>query len=175
LNKERRKELRTNIRDYINSFENFELRKIENNKISFDVVETFDNTDYVFNSKDLSDGFLRIITLLSLLELKNKNGIFLIDEIENGLNPHLVGNLVNQLLLLTQKFNTQIIITTHNHIFVNYVPEDYIVFMWKNDVGKVFSKQLFKNPELKKQLQYLNTGDIWVNLEKSEIMNYLND
>jgi predicted ATPase len=175
LSKDNKNELRTYIKGFINSFQNLKLRKRKNNTITFDITEIFDNKEYTFNSKYLSDGFLRIITLLSLSELKSKNGIILIDEIENGVNPHLVGSLVNQLLNISEKFEQQIIITTHNHIFVNYVPEQFIVYIWKDDKGKVKAKHLFENQELQKQLKYLNTGDIWVNLDSDEILNYLKD
>ncbi len=175
LNKDKKNKLSINIRDYINSFQNLQLRKRKNNTITFDVTENFGESNYTFNSKYLSDGFLRIITLLALSELKGNGGVILIDEIENGINPYLVGNLVNQLIKITDSLDNQIIITTHNHIFVNYIPENNIIYMWKNKEGKVKSKELFENDKLKKQLEYLNAGDVWVNLDSDEIQNYLND
>ncbi len=175
LSKEKKDELAINIKEYIDSFQNLKLRKRKNNTITFDVTESFGNNNHTFNSKYLSDGFLRIITLLSISELKGKGGIILIDEIENGINPYLVANLVNQLINITDKYDNQIIITTHNHIFVNYIPEDNIVYMWKDKNGKVRAKKLFDNEKLREQLQYLNAGDVWVNLDNNEIQNYLNN
>ncbi len=62
----------------------------------------------------LGDGTVRIMAILSSI-YGTKNGILMIDEIENGLHVSSIKHLWEVVLAHSKKTNTQIFMTTHSH------------------------------------------------------------
>ena len=71
-----------------------------------------DKNYYPLNT--VGEGFSKIFTLISLL-IKNKDGILLIDEIENGLYWKIQPIFWHFIEAFAQKFNVQLFITTHSY------------------------------------------------------------
>ncbi len=65
----------------------------------------------------LGEGFYRIFGLLCIL-VQRKNGIVLIDEIENGIYHANQGSLWKRILEFSKKLNIQLVITTHSWEFI---------------------------------------------------------
>lgn len=70
----------------------------------------------------VGEGFSKIFMLLSLL-IKNRNGILLIDEIENGLYWEVQPIFWKFLEKFSVEFNVQLFITTHSLEFLKNVAE----------------------------------------------------
>lgn len=94
-------------------------------------------------------GAKRLISLSIQIALANENGIILIDEIEQGLEPDRVQHLVSQL----KKMNTsQVFMTTHSsNVVVELYADDF--FIMRNaasnllQVGPKMQDCIRKNPE----------------------------
>ncbi len=65
----------------------------------------------------LGEGFYRMFGLLCIL-VQRKNGIVLIDEIENGIYHANQGSLWKHILEFSEKLNIQLFITTHSWEFI---------------------------------------------------------
>jgi predicted ATPase len=93
----------------------------------------------------------------------------LLDEIEDGINPSLAANLISYLGSISQDYNKQIIVTTHSPVLLNYFNEDSIVFMWRKRDGSVMARKMFEAAEMREHLNFMNPGEVWLNLEQYEL------
>jgi predicted ATPase len=95
-----------------------------------------------------------------------------LDEIENGINPYLTEKIILLLRGLLEK-GEQLILTTHSPVMLNDFKPEEIVFLWKDENGAVHSKEMFSTEEMKSLLEALNPGEVWINLEKDDILERL--
>ena len=73
--------------------------------------------DVTFNSRQMSDGILRLLAITSLLYLDRIPSLITFEEPENGVHPQLVRNVVQILRELTQRKppnRCQVFFTTHS-------------------------------------------------------------
>ena len=162
------------------------------------ILKTVENTVYI-DSTHISDGLLRMLALAAIaLESKKQSstdkdneyvaepdeaysekngfpckGIFLLDEIEDGINPYLSEQLLLLLRNIVEIEKKQVIVTTHSPVVLNdFLPEE-IVFLWRDKNGFSHSRKLFDTEEMKDTLEFLNPGEVWLNLEKEDILDKL--
>ena len=164
------------------------------------INEKYTEKELVIDAWHSSDGFLRIIALVAIsferlilrhgksdggIKMKYdgtythrgyvecNNGMILLDEIENGINPYLTKKTVDLLRGIIEATERQIIITTHSPVILNDFSPEEIVFLWKTDDGSVHCKKMFSTEEMKFLLDALNPGEVWINLQKDEILEML--
>lgn len=165
---------RQQINDKTKEFYPF-LREIVTSKKKYGHVllqmnEAFYGKDsYSVNANYISDGLLRIMAIISLGALGKNYTSILLDEIEDGINPGLAANLISHLGNISRDNNKQIIVTTHSPVLLNYFDEDSIVCLWRNPDGTVLANRMFENPELREHLQFMNPGEVWLNMEQDEL------
>ena len=70
----------------------------------------------------LGDGIRRVVSILSTFA-KIENGIFIIDEIENGFHHHTMSILWKAILAACELYNVQLIATTHSYECVQSLAE----------------------------------------------------
>jgi predicted ATPase len=99
-----------------------------------------------------------------------QNGMMLLDEIEDGINPYLTEKIINLLQAVVRDTGRQIIITTHSPIVLDYIEPDDIVFLWKDETGASHCGKMFATEKMRYPLNALSPGEIWVNLEKEQIL-----
>jgi len=121
----------------------------------------------------LSDGILRIIAIASIAEISDKSGMILLEEIENGINPHIVETLSHDLKDIVEKGRRQLVLTTHNSVLLDYFPEDSIIFMWRDEEGTVKCSDMFAQSAISEYLEYMHPGEVWLNLDTTDIINKL--
>jgi predicted ATPase len=102
------------------------------------------------------------------------NGMMLLDEIEDGINPYVTEKAVALLRDTVEQSDRQVIITTHSPVMLNDFKPEEIVFLWKDKNGSVHGKAMFSTEEMQRTLKILNPGEVWVNYEKDEIIQRLN-
>jgi predicted ATPase len=121
-------------------------------------------------AKHLSDGFLRILAIVSQVEQNDSpDTVILLDEIENGLHPELIERLVKYLL----QAKAQIIVTTHSPLILNYLSDDEardsMILLYRNHEGKTRSERYFDLPSTKKKLGILGPGEVYVDTPVEEL------
>lgn len=97
----------------------------------------------------------------------------MLDELENGINPHIADKMVRDLIERSKSKQRQIIVTTHSSVMLDYFPEDSIVFVWRNGDGVVHNQVLFSNPDIHERLEYMYPGEVWFNMDEKEIIQKL--
>ncbi len=100
-----------------------------------------DGINISFDLEDESDGTRRLIELTPALyemEFSPQGSVYIIDEIDRSLHPHLSSLLVQQHLESDNNSKSQLIVTTHETslLDVSKIRRDEIWFIEKNDKGQ---------------------------------------
>ncbi len=118
-------------------------------------------------SRHINDGLLRILTLVA--QVQTEHQILLFDEIENGINPELAGTLVSYLLEAEQ----QIMVTTHNPVILNYLPDERakesVFFLYRTAKGDTKAKRFFDVPVTSEKLEVLGPGEVFLDTSLTEL------
>ena len=79
------------------------------------------------DARQLSDGTLRCIAVLTAVLISEPGSIVMIEELDNGIHPARVYKLIEQMINIGKKRSIDIIITTHNATLMNSYKKDELV------------------------------------------------
>jgi predicted ATPase len=168
LSKEDLQKLSTALQTYVPFFESVHISKKRGNEVEIDIKERFGNGR--IDAPHLSDGMMRLLAILTLALTESAYQTILIEEIEDGINPNLAGEVIKTLINITQNTNRQFILTTHNPLILDWMPVDAIHFLYRDKDGSAKQKTFKDSPTVLKNLDYMNPGEIWINFEESELL-----
>lgn len=80
----------------------------------------------------LSDGTLRLLALTILPYLPNFEGVFLIEEPENGIHPRALETVLQS---LSSMYGSQVLIATHSPVALNLLEADQVLCFAKDEYG----------------------------------------
>jgi predicted ATPase len=112
-----------------------------------------------FNLKQVSDGVLRFLCLIAVLENPNPPSLICIDEPEVGMHPDAMGILAE--MVRSAATRTQVILTTHSPQFLDFFAPEEIIIVEKEKDESTF-KRLSDKPMLDKWLAEYGVGDLWM-------------
>jgi len=114
----------------------------------------------------INDAFLRVIAMLS--QAYTRAGMLLLDEIENGMNPAMVGKLMDFLVALSRQ-GLQVIVTTHSPIILNFLDDEVakegVMLLYKNENGSTHACRYFDQPETLDKLRALGPGEVFADTD----------
>ena len=168
LSKEDLEKLSLELQTYAPFFESVNITKRSRNEVEIDIKERFSNNR--IDAAHLSDGMMRLLAILTLALTESGYATMMIEEIEDGINPNLAGEIIKTLIQVTENTNRQFILTTHNPLILDWVPIECIHFLYRDKDGKVKQKTFKDSPTVLKNLDYMNPGEIWINFEESELL-----
>ena len=172
MNQEEQMLLISNIKIFYPYIENYVIKHLRAGWKEFSITEKFDNSSPYQEraSKDVNDGTIRLLAIVSSVLFANGMSIF--DEIENGFNPYVIENLIKLLF----KSKNQILLTTHSPEILQYIPDDIAIenirFVFKKKNGDTGIANLFDYPEAKNKLQVLSPGETYLDLSLEEVTKY---
>lgn len=135
--------------------------------------EKYDTRSLTIESRNMSDGTLRLLAFLAICEI-DKKGVMLLDEIENGINIDYAEQIIHILNDNCKDRNSQMIVTTHSPIFLDYVEKNNIRYMYRDsETGFCKCSILTDNMELNEKMNYLYPGELLMNMSNSEIIDKL--
>jgi len=118
----------------------------------------------------VSDGLLRLIAISAMHELPDPPSIVMIDEIENGLHPYLVGTVVEMLEELAERTKIQVVATSHSPVALNYVGSAGHVLVVKRDGGgRSRVRRLDKTAGYERIGDQLDPGELWYNIGEENL------
>ena len=85
----------------------------------------------------MSDGTINITALIIALYFEEKP-VIAIEEPERNIHPHLISKIVDMMKDVSERFEKQIMVTTHNPEMVKYAGIENILLVHRDDRG--FSK-----------------------------------
>ncbi len=124
------------------------------------------------SAEHISDGYLRLITLASLPELSEKISLILIDEVEDGLEPHILPDLIEN---IHQEQLAQLILTSHSPVLVNQFKPEQIRFVTRNPNGAAISVGFHEINEIQKDFEYQGVGEIWFHTSNNTLEQWVKD
>lgn len=125
------------------------------------------------HSDIISDGMLRFISIIVALMTQKTGGILAIEEIDNGIAPYQLKMLMDIVDEISAERQFDVVFTTHNHLLINYLGEEYMDFVFyvsKKD-GKSNIKRIKDYPQYGKLSSYGKLGDL---VDNEEVINILN-
>lgn len=111
----------------------------------------------VFDANQLSDGTLRMIALITLLQQPKMPSLICIDEPELGLHPFAIHVLSD--LLKGASAKSQIIVSTQSVTLVDTLEPDDLIVVDKKDGESVFSR--VDKERLSQWMKEYTLGEIW--------------
>ncbi|MEO0134104.1 MAG: AAA family ATPase, partial [candidate division WOR-3 bacterium] len=117
------------------------FRLIEDGRILLKVLEK----NLGLNPPSISNGFYKILVILTALELKPS--ILVIDEIENSLYAEALEILIDEL----KNSESTIILTTHSPVVLDIIEPKDLIIVEKGEEGSIF-RRIEKPKELKEKL-----------------------
>ena len=132
------------------------------------IHEAWNNAPVAFNANQVSDGLLRLLAVASIPEWEHAPSIVLLDEVENGLHPRLIGGIA-QLLEEISK-TTQVVATTHSPITLNYVPADHIRLVTRGKGGAVTVTNLTATNGYEQLREHFEPGELWYNVGEERLV-----
>lgn len=121
------------------------------------------NPQQPVDARGMSDGTLRFIAIVTTLLTVKEGSLVVIEEIDNGLHPSRVKELINMLKDISGKRKVDVLCTTHNPVFMNELGNEMIPFISyvKRDEHGLSTIDLLENkPNLVKLLSSGRTGDL---------------
>lgn len=115
------------------------------------------------DARGMSDGTLRFIAIVTALLTVKDGSLVVIEEIDNGLHPSRVKELINMLKGISAKRNIDVLCTTHNPVFMNDLGNEmipFISYIKRDEKGDSRIYLLENNPNLIKLLSAGRPGDL---------------
>ena len=117
------------------------------------------NSNFTFNAAQASDGMLRTIALVTLLQQPHQNlpDVLILDEPELGLHPYAI-NVVGELICAAAQ-TVQVIVATQSTLLIDcFEPQDIVVV--ERD-GRTSSFKRLEAEPLSEWLQEYSTSELW--------------
>lgn len=137
-----------------------------------EVTERWNGETARFNARQVSDGLLRLVAVAAMHELPSVPSVLLLDEIENGLHPHLLGGFVKMLqaLVKSRAGATQVILTTHSPITVNFCESaDDVLLVTRERGGHPRCRPLSETRGFEKLRNHFELGELWYNVGERDL------
>jgi len=158
------------MREFYPSIQNVQVADDRELK-SFFLFESENFLREVVYSPHFSDGFTRILAIVTQVESSNvSNRVLLLDEVEDGIHPEVMAKLIDYLV----NSNTQVIATTHSPLILNYLTDDQarksVLFLYRNWEGRSRSCRYFDLPSAKSKLGILGPGEVYVDTSIEQLI-----
>jgi predicted ATPase len=161
----------TRVKDRYPSLQQVILKTAGFGWFRLSIDERWGDSSVRLSAPQVSDGLLRLIAISAMHELPEPPSVVMIDEIENGLHPYLLGQVIEMLEELAAETNIQIVATTHSPIAVNFVKDPRQVLVVSRDgQGKSVLKPLDETRGYARLGEHLEPGELWYNLGEQGLL-----
>ena len=154
-----RHELTDRLRRLYPLFESMEIVSMRSGWKDLEFLERYGG-GLVSGARHINDGLLRLVAILA--HLVKGERFLLFDEIENGINPEIIGELMRQLVEARQ----QVVVTTHSPMILNWLDDETarrsVVLLYRNERGHTRSMRFFDLPDASKKLGVLGPGEVFL-------------
>lgn len=124
-----------------------------------DLVLTEHYTDVgPIRSTQMSDGFMRILALCAIPEFAESVSLVLLDEIEDGIEPHVLRELIT---LVGRETRAQIVATSHSPLLANVVGVANLRFLARTPEGRTVATAAGTMPSFRRGDDYFGPGELW--------------
>ncbi|HUY36849.1 MAG TPA: AAA family ATPase [Pirellulales bacterium] len=167
LGREKRVLLAKELKEFYATKPNVLTRSLRSGWKQLSVQERFAHAKLITEARHVNDGMLRVLAVLA--ELQTDHRVAVLDEIENGINPEVVEQLVDRLV----NADKQVIVTTHSPMILNYLDdataEKGVIYLYKTRQGATKAIPFFSISSLRKKLAVMGPGEAFVDTNLTEL------
>lgn len=110
----------------------------------------------------LSEGSLLVLGILAVLIQRDRPKLILLDDVERGLHPKAVGDLVAHLRqILKDNPDLQIVVTSHSPYLLDHLEPSEVRLTHINQDGSVSIAKLEDHPDFARWKDVMTTGEFW--------------
>jgi energy-coupling factor transporter ATP-binding protein EcfA2 len=106
----------------------------------------------------ISDGTLRLLALTILAYIPNLEGIYLIEEPENGIHPRAVETVLQS---LSSVYGAQVLLATHSPVILSLATAEQVLCFARTDAGAVDVVRGSEHPRLRKWRHETDLGTLF--------------
>lgn len=119
----------------------------------------------LLNARQASDGLLRLFAFAAMPELTPRPSLLMVDELENGVHPELLGAVVALLEELAADEQIQVLATSHSPVVLNYVSSPSSVLLTVRDAeGRADTVPLDETKGFEQLSSAFDTGEMWLSV-----------
>ena len=114
------------------------ISKVGNGNIELAIRDSIEKKNYLV--KEVSEGISYFIAILCLLHQPDPPKVILLEEIENGIHPRRLADIIGLIWKLAEEKDVQFFITTHSPIILDQFadsPESVLIFDKEEGISKV--------------------------------------
>ncbi|MBK8219356.1 MAG: AAA family ATPase [Myxococcales bacterium] len=153
---------------YYPRLQGIDIKSDASGKKTVSIQEAWDGAPVGFNANQVSDGLLRLLAVASIPDWEHTPSVVLLDEIENGLHPRLIGGIAELLSEISK--TTQVIATTHSPITLNYVPAECTRLVTRGKGGAVTITNLKDTNGFAELREHFEPGELWYNVGEDRLV-----
>jgi predicted ATPase len=159
------------VRAYYPRLVDIHVRRKSYGWTHFEITEKWNGEQATFNARQVSDGLLRLIAVSAMHEMAEPPSVLLLDEIENGLHPRLLGGFVEMLERLAKAGRTQVIVATHSPITLNYVSSPgSVLLVTRGKGGGVQVTPFHETKGFQLLREQFALGELWYNAGEDRLV-----
>ncbi len=121
------------------NLKNITIQRAGESTFALQVTMAIGNKEWRFIGPQLSDGFVIVLAINTLLNSKSLPNIILIEELENGLNPASIEKVLTKIFEILKNKDVQFFISTHSPVFIQLLrnnPEYILVCELEKGLSK---------------------------------------
>ena len=114
---------------------NIDFYKDRRNKISLELIESFGNKERKWSVELLSDGTLRVLSIVAALLSAPKGATVVIEEVDNGIHPSRAKRLLQSMYKHATRREIHLLLSTHNPALMDALPDEAlgdVVFCYRD-------------------------------------------
>ena len=138
----------------------FDVKGLRSGWKQLEVKEHYGQWQMTTESRHVNDGMLRLLAILSQLQTNYR--FLLFDEIENGINPELIGFLLATLIGSSR----QVVTTTHSPMILNYLDDETatagVHLIYKTSEGCSQCVRFLSIPSMAEKLEVMGPGEVFI-------------
>lgn len=135
--------------------------------VDMQLAEAYRNVGKI-SPTHMSDGFFRLLALCTIPEFDEPISLILLDEVEDGIEPHVLPELIRQ---VSEETTGQLLATSHSPHLVNMFPDECVSIVVRDSEGRTRVARPGDIGEFREGLEYLGSGEIWINSERNYFYN----
>lgn len=117
----------------------------------------------LLNARQASDGLLRLFAFASIPEVLPRPSVVMVDELENGVHPQLLGAVVALLESLAEDDDIQVLTTSHSPLVLNYVSSpSSVILTVRGDEGRARAVPLDSTSGYAELSSVFEPGEMWL-------------
>jgi predicted ATPase len=156
-------QIKAKILNFIKSLPEQDIQDIQfietpRNEAMVTLTETFGGQEIDYDATILSDGTLRVLSVIAAILSAPKGSLVVIEEIDNGVHPSRASQILSQISEIAKNRNLGILISSHNPALLDALPKEAVpdvVFCYRDldrgDSRLISLKDVPKYPELMAQ------------------------